>query len=75
MIGVLSTAEDRDENFEQNIEDCEEVNEKTADYDDSRRDYRVGHCRIDGHRQLKRLIDCTNYSTRHVNGITLKTAP
>jgi hypothetical protein len=28
MIGVLSTAEDRDENFEQNIEDCEEVNEK-----------------------------------------------
>ena len=63
-IGVLSTADDGDHNLEDNIEHREEENEKTTDNNDSRRDYRVRHCCVDGHRELKCLREGTNFKMR-----------
>src|SRR5271154_485706 len=63
-ISVLSAADDGYHNVEDNIEDREEENKKPTDNNDSRRDYRVGHCCVHRHRQLKCLRCSTTLKVR-----------
>ena len=63
-ISVLSAADDRNHNFEDDIEHRKEKDKKTTDYDDFRRDYGARHCRIDCHCQLKCLRCRTNSKMR-----------
>src|SRR5271154_2919513 len=60
-IGVyLNAVDNSNNNFEDDIENCEDENKKTACDDNSRGDYGVRHCCIDCHNQLKCLRCGTN---------------